>query len=175
MDEGCECSVLPQPSPTRLFRAKIPAQRTRQLKSERRPSSSSAHGDGGQRCWAWHQKSTSLLRVAAPSRGTAQTSQIPALLPHTLPQLLPTQEYVPVLHAKDKPKGRPGSAGPHRAQILRLRQAEAGTQHPTVPSLYPVLLLAGSLPSHTHRLEAREDAMHQLLPASHNLLLLTLK
>lgn len=89
-DKSWECSVLPQPPPTHLFGAKIPPQRARQLRSERRPSSSSAHGDEGQRCWAWHQESTSLLSVAAPSRGAAQTSQIPALLPHMLPQLLPT-------------------------------------------------------------------------------------
>lgn len=115
-DKRWEHSVLPQTPPTRLFSAKIPPQRPRQFRSERRPSSSSAHGDAGQRCWAWHQESASLLSVAAPSRGTAQTSQIPALLPHMLPQLPPTREYVPVLHARSEPKWSPGSAGTHGAQ-----------------------------------------------------------
>lgn len=39
----------------------------------------------------------------------------------------------------------------------------------------PALLFTGSLPSHAHGLEAREDMTYQMLPASHNLLLLTLK
>lgn len=46
------------------------------------------------------------------------------------------KEYIPVVHTSDKPRGKPGSAWTPKVQILQAEQAEAGTQHPAVPSLY---------------------------------------
>lgn len=73
-------------------------------------------------------------------------------------------------------EGNRALPGPQKFRYCRLnRQKQEHSILQCQAYIAPVLLFAGSLPSHAHELEAREDTTYQMMPASHNLLLLTLK
>jgi len=73
-------------------------------------------------------------------------------------------------------EGNRALPGPQKFRYCRLnRQKQEHSILQCQAYIAPVLRFAGSLPSHAHELEAREDTTYQMMPASHNLLLLTLK
>lgn len=73
-----------------------------------------------------------------------------------------------MVHARDKRTGRSDPARSDR------QKWECSILH-NCTCIVPALLFTGSLPSRVHRLEMCEEMTCWMLPASHNLLLLTLK